>query len=82
LDSSIWPPRSPHLNPCDFSLWGILKQKVYSPIPSTVEQLKENIIREFKNFKKTDLNSIFLNMKKRLDLIEQEKGGHIEHLIK
>ena len=82
LDSSIWPPRSPDLNPCDFSLWGTIKHKVYDPIPLTVEQLKENIIGEFDNFKKTNLNSIFLNMQKRLDLIEQEKGGHIEHLIK
>ncbi|KAJ8962740.1 hypothetical protein NQ318_001138, partial [Aromia moschata] len=24
-----WPPRSPDLNPCDFFIWGDLKQKVY-----------------------------------------------------
>ena len=35
LKSSIWPPRSPDLNPCDFSLWGTLKSKVYNPRPST-----------------------------------------------
>ena len=80
LDASIWPPRSPDLNPCDFSLWGTLKSKVYNPKPSTLKKLKETIEREFKEFKKTELKSIFSNMKKRLYLIEQEKGKHIENL--
>ena len=34
LDASIWPPRSPDLKPCDFSLWGTLKSKVYNPKPT------------------------------------------------
>ena len=46
LDSSIWPPRSPDLNPCDFSLWGIIKEKVYNPKPETIDELSEKIKRE------------------------------------
>ena len=82
LDLSIWPPRSPDLNPCDFSLWGYLKGKVYNPKPKNIHELKENIIREINSFKKIDRISIFSNMKKRLVLLEQENGGHIEHLLK
>ena len=26
-----WPPRSPDLNPCDFFLWGYIKDRVYVP---------------------------------------------------
>ncbi|GBN56792.1 hypothetical protein AVEN_23056-1 [Araneus ventricosus] len=26
-----WAPRSPDLTPCDFSLWGYVKDKVYAP---------------------------------------------------
>jgi len=81
LTSMLWPARSPDLNPCDFSLWGTLKANVYNPKPETIEQLKENIKREVKIFSKTDLTSIFRNLKKRLDLVEQEKGGYIEHLL-
>ena len=81
LTTSQWPPRSPDLNPCDFSLWGTLKGKVYNPKPQTVEELQENIKREFKNFKKTDLKSIFSNLEKRLLFLKQENGGHIEHLL-
>ena len=65
LDSSIWPPRSPDLNPCDFSLWGRIKAKVYNPKPNTVVELKENIIREFNLFKKSDLKSNFLNLEEK-----------------
>lgn len=38
-----WPPRSPDLAPCDYFLWGYLKQRVYSTRPSTIEQLRLRI---------------------------------------
>ncbi|CAF4230737.1 unnamed protein product, partial [Rotaria sordida] len=28
-----WPPRSPDLTPCDFSLWGVIKDHVYAQKP-------------------------------------------------
>ncbi|GBM44524.1 hypothetical protein AVEN_182224-1 [Araneus ventricosus] len=38
------PPRSPDLTPCDFFLWGYVKDKVYvSPMPTTLEALQERI---------------------------------------
>jgi len=27
-----WPPRSPNLNPCDFYVWGMLKDEVMSTV--------------------------------------------------
>lgn len=81
IEASRWPPRSPDLNPCDFSLWGEMKARVYDPKPTNLDQLRKNIEREFEIFKKKDLNSIFANLKKRLDLVIQENGGYIEHLL-
>ena len=26
---NVWPPRSPDFNPCDFWLWGYLKDSIY-----------------------------------------------------
>lgn len=82
INKSQWPPRSPDLNPCDFSLWGTLKSRVYNPRPTNLQQLKENVEREIEIFKKSNLFSIFSNLKKRLSLIKQENGRHIEHKIK
>ncbi len=70
LDLATWPPRSPDLNPCEFFLRGTLKGKVYNHKPKDVEELKQKIEREVKEFKKSNLKAIFLNTKKRIDLVE------------
>ena len=36
-----WPARSPDLNPCDFFLWGYLKENVLKHRPRSLEDLKE-----------------------------------------
>jgi hypothetical protein len=41
-----WPPRSPDLTPCDFFLWGHLKEKVRHRAPQNLQQLREVIIGE------------------------------------
>jgi hypothetical protein len=38
-----WPARSPDLTPCDFFLWGYLKDIVYREKSATIEQLRERI---------------------------------------
>ncbi|CAM4820866.1 unnamed protein product [Rotaria magnacalcarata] len=42
-----WPPRSPDLTLCDFSLWGILKDRVYAQNPCNTNHLKSLIEQEF-----------------------------------
>ena len=78
MDKSKWPPRSPDLNPCDFFLWGYLKQKVYSPMPQNLDDLKAKIEREIKNISSDVLYSTFLNFEKRLKLVIESEGDHIE----
>jgi len=38
-----WSPRSPDLTPCDFHLWGTLKDKVYAHRYGTISELKAGI---------------------------------------
>jgi len=40
-----WPPRSPDLTPCDFFVWGHLKNLVYSMKPTTIAELRTCIIQ-------------------------------------
>ena len=79
IDKKKWPPRSPDLNPCDFYLWGILKARVYSPLPKTLDQLNVNIDREIKNIKPDVLNRVIKNFEKRCDLVVDNLGGHFEN---
>ena len=40
----LWPPRSPDLTPCDFFLWGYVKDNAYkSPLPQNVWELQDRI---------------------------------------
>ena len=52
--------------------------RVNKPMPKTLDDLKVNIEREIINIKQDVLKSTFLNFRKRLNLIIEAKGGHIE----
>lgn len=76
-----WAPRSPDLTPLDFFLWGYLKQKVYStPVPNLAE-LKRRITEHIELIEPDVLESVFFNLEKRLFLVKEKNGRHIEHLI-
>jgi hypothetical protein len=49
-DSALipWPPRSPDLTPCDFFLWGYIRDKVYMPtLPRDLPELRQRIVAAF-----------------------------------
>jgi hypothetical protein len=41
---TVWPPRSPHLNPLDFNLWGHLNTLMYAPPVKNEEALNHRIV--------------------------------------
>ncbi|GFX16369.1 uncharacterized protein TNCV_32431 [Trichonephila clavipes] len=53
----LWPRRSPDLNPCDFWLWGHLKQLVSCDPPKTLPDLKDSISRHALNISQNTLRS-------------------------
>ena len=39
-----WPPRSLDLTPCDFFLWGFVKDTVFvPPVPANLQELRDRI---------------------------------------
>ncbi|XP_023312720.1 uncharacterized protein LOC111692828 [Anoplophora glabripennis] len=38
-----WPPRSPDLNPLDFVVWSLVKEKVYSSEINSIEELQARV---------------------------------------
>ena len=71
-----WPLHSPDLNPLDFYLWDYLKDK---PAPATLDELKINIKLEIKRISTGTCASVIANFRKRLDLVTERKGRHLEH---
>ncbi|XP_050522916.1 uncharacterized protein LOC126905895 [Daktulosphaira vitifoliae] len=80
----VWPPRSPDLTPCDFFLWGYLKEKVYCNEVSSKEELIARIFEACRSINGiSDIyEKIRYSMKKRLQLCVQKQGGHIEQYLK
>ena len=73
-----WPPRSPDLTPCDFFLWGYVKSQVYTRNYDDINDLKAEIRRSFNEMPVEMLRSTFLNFEKRLEMVVQKNGAHIE----
>jgi len=45
--STVWPPNLPALNPVDYSVWGILQDKVYETRMTALDDLKHHIRTEW-----------------------------------
>jgi inhibitor of nuclear factor kappa-B kinase subunit alpha len=77
----LWPARSPDLNPCDFYLWGNLKDKVYSNNPHTLVELTQSIRETISSIEVSELKLVSNNILKRLEACLRAEGRHFEHLL-
>ena len=78
LRGDSWAPYSPDCNPCDFFLWGFLKEKVYQPLPANMASLKRKIRSEFEKIPDLLVTKAVLSMKKRGELMVQADGKQFE----
>jgi len=68
---------TPDATPCDFFLWGYVKDQVYvPPLPASIPEQKARI--------RTAIETITADMRNeldyRVDVCRITKGAHIEHL--
>lgn len=78
-----WPPRSPDLTPLDYSIWGILKEKVYSVPITTPEQLTQRIrdaCLELSNSRQM-LHNITWKLVRYAEKCIEVDGRHFKHLL-
>lgn len=76
-----WPPYSPDLTPCDFFLWGYLKEKVYQHRPQTLEVLRETIIQEIAAISPEMIRRVMENYRERLTECINNGGEHLSDVI-
>ncbi|GFU11159.1 transposable element tc3 transposase [Trichonephila clavipes] len=77
----LWPPRSPDLNPCDFWLWGDLRQLVSCDQPRTLPDLKDSISRHVLNMSENTLRSTVEHAILRFQIVAENDGHHVEPLL-
>ena len=73
-----WAPSSPDLNPCDFFLWGCMKELVHKPWPTSLHQLKEKITLTFRNIPEPMVQKAVYGMKKRAKKLVKTGGQVFE----
>lgn len=74
-----WPARSPDLSPMDYSVWGIVKELVFSERPRDLEHLRERITGAFQIFNGDLCSNICNSLPSRIQHCIQENGGLFEH---
>ena len=77
-----WPARSPDLTPCDFFLWGYVKEKVYQASPQNLADLRTQIEEVFNGISPKICRRVcHQEVRRRLHLCIAENGGHIENKL-
>ena len=79
-----WPPRSPDLTPCDFFLWGYLKNEVYTMPPLNLEDLRLRIEVQVGILKERPdmIMRSFGSMQTRVNRCVERNGRHVEGRVR
>ena len=76
-----WPPRSLALTPCDFFLWGFVKDSVYvPPLPMSLIELCDQITHALQTITVDMLHRVWDEFDYRVDVCHVTQGAHIEGL--
>jgi len=71
----------PDLNPCDYFLWGYVKNKVFVPSQAvSIPDMKNRITAAVGTITPDLLIRVWQELDYRLDVCRETKGAHIEHL--
>jgi hypothetical protein len=74
------PPHSPDATPCDFFVWGYVKDQVYvPPLPASIPELKIRIRTPIETIT-ADMQTVWNELDYRVDVCRITKCAHIEHL--
>jgi len=73
-----WAPRSPDLTPCDFHLWGTLKNQVYGRRYETLTQLRQGIWQAFNNYDIDMIHNACLSVRERLEDVIALSGRPVQ----
>jgi len=72
---------SPDATPCDFFLWGYVKDQVYvPPLPASIPELKARIRTAIETIIADTLQTVWNELDYRVDVCRITKVAHIEHL--
>ena len=81
ISPDLWPPNSPDLNPVDYTIWGVVQQRVYEKRVYNVDELKQRLSEVWTGMNQNVISSAISEWSKRLRACVQAQGRHFEHLL-
>ena len=75
-----WPPYSPALNPCDFFLWGYIKDHCYYKNPTITEELMKAIRKTVNSISDEIFSKVLYSFRKRIDCCLSGDGELFENI--
>ncbi|QQP41915.1 Transposable element tcb2 transposase [Caligus rogercresseyi] len=75
---SFWPANSPDLNPCDYYLWGKVEGLACKKYHTSVETLKQSIIKTMKELDPQEVSRACISFRRRVDSVVKNGGSHYE----
>ncbi|GBN06494.1 hypothetical protein AVEN_140576-1 [Araneus ventricosus] len=78
---TVWPSRSPDLDPCDFWLWRFLKDHAYGRNTWTLPELKASLTRYVSPIDRETLRTTIEHAIERFENVLEADGMHIEHML-
>ena len=76
-----WPPNSPDLNPVDYSVWGLLQERVYRTRIADMDELKQRLRTEWASLEHSVTVAAIRQWRQRLRACVRAEGGHFEHCL-
>lgn len=73
-----WPAISPDLNPLDYSIWGLLEEKLYKTTIADVEELKQRLVHLWNSIPQQTVAAIVDQWRPRLHKCVEANGGHFQ----
>lgn len=77
-DCITWPPYSPDLNPCDFFVWGCIKDRLYTSKINSKDELRNRVKSLLEGVDVETCASAMSNFASRLQFVRTVNGGHFE----
>ena len=77
-----WPPHSCDLNPCDYSIWGVVEAKLWSKKHyESLDDLKKALQQVWNEFPQENIDNAINDFRKRYKLVVFNEGGNIDKYV-